>query len=333
MRRTVTNDVISFRVGTAQELPRIIGELGHDPLPIFEAVGLQPELFDSAENRIAADKLGQLLAVAACRTGRPDLGLLIGAGFRPKRLGLVGLLAAEGPDVRTALRNLVRLLHHNTHAAYLTMTVTGQDVILRYELREPVFEGASIILDAVMVIAMRLLQALCGKEWRPEEVHFSRRAPQDPAPYRQLFQVPLRFNADQDALVFSSDWLDHPVAHPDRHDGKIMFDADSRSLSETVRQVVCSRLGLDSVTAIALAQEIGLSRRSLDRQLAAEGTQCQDLVDAVRFARAKRLLAGGDASLSEVAFALGYQDSSGFSRAFRRWAGVPPRVWRAQHAS
>jgi AraC-like DNA-binding protein len=50
-------------------------------------------------------------------------------------------------------------------------------------------------------------------------------------------------------------------------------------------------------------------------------------VTRVRMERAERMLRAG-ASVTAVAFQLGYESDAGFSRAFRRHAGVAPSLWR-----
>ncbi|MBT2498027.1 helix-turn-helix transcriptional regulator [Agromyces sp. ISL-38] len=53
----------------------------------------------------------------------------------------------------------------------------------------------------------------------------------------------------------------------------------------------------------------------------------------VRMERAERMLRAG-ASVTDIAYQLGYESDAGFSRAFRRHAGVSPSLWRraAVHA-
>ncbi|WP_448808252.1 helix-turn-helix domain-containing protein [Agromyces bauzanensis] len=52
----------------------------------------------------------------------------------------------------------------------------------------------------------------------------------------------------------------------------------------------------------------------------------------VRMERAERMLRAG-ASVTDVAYRLGYESDAGFSRAFRRHAGLPPSSWRRTSAS
>ena len=50
--------------------------------------------------------------------------------------------------------------------------------------------------------------------------------------------------------------------------------------------------------------------------------------DEARYRQACKLLAERGTRISEVAYALGYNDVANFSRAFKRWSGKTPREYR-----
>jgi AraC-like DNA-binding protein len=70
------------------------------------------------------------------------------------------------------------------------------------------------------------------------------------------------------------------------------------------------------------------SRRSMQRKLADEGTCYTAVLDQVRFHAACRMLQDSNIKVADVAQRLGYSNPTHFSRAFRRIAGVNPRVYR-----
>ena len=78
-----------------------------------------------------------------------------------------------------------------------------------------------------------------------------------------------------------------------------------------------------------VAQQMGVSPRTLRRQLSAEGGGFHGLQESVRHQRARELLLRHSAmSIDEIAEHLGYSDPSNFGRAFRKWEGVSPSAWR-----
>jgi len=318
----------SFRVGSSFSLPTVIESLGQSSEIVFASAGVDPGLYRAPENRIAAEDLGRLFLCAAQATGRQDIGLLVVSGFQPTGLGLVGLVAAEGPDVNTALKNLVRLLRYNTLAGYPALQTAGTVTTMKFELRNADFPGAEFILEGATGIILQLMQWLCGPEWKPEEVHLSRRRPADPGAFERFFRAPIRFSATEDGVLFSSDWLERRVPNEEDRLRSKHIEIGAAPFSELVRRQAAMGLGFEPLTGQDIATRLAMSRRQLFRSLKGEGTTCQKVVDEVRFARARHLLAAGDAPIAEIAFAVGYPDQTSFTRAFTRWAGLSPGAWR-----
>ena len=74
-----------------------------------------------------------------------------------------------------------------------------------------------------------------------------------------------------------------------------------------------------------------VSHRILHRYLKAEGGTFRQVANEVRCEIACTLLAETDLTLSQIAEILNYSEISAFTRAFRRWSGQPPSVWRSRH--
>jgi AraC-like DNA-binding protein len=78
---------------------------------------------------------------------------------------------------------------------------------------------------------------------------------------------------------------------------------------------------------------LGLSLRSLQRTLAAEGTTFGALLDQTREVLARSYLDEGRYSVSDITYLLGFAGVSNFSRAFKRWTGESPRAYRSNRAA
>jgi AraC-like DNA-binding protein len=79
-------------------------------------------------------------------------------------------------------------------------------------------------------------------------------------------------------------------------------------------------------TRIAASYQI--SARTLRRKVELEGTRLVDVLNRVRFDRARELLRVHRAPIREIAESLGYREVSSFQRAFKRWAGIGPGEYR-----
>ena len=103
-----------------------------------------------------------------------------------------------------------------------------------------------------------------------------------------------------------------------------------------VRGLLIRNLGVGNAEAASLsavASELRLPGRTLQRRLAAEGTSFAALLDSVRHELAIEHMADPRTSLAEIAFALGFADQAGFHRAFMRWTGRTPGEYRKRLAS
>jgi AraC-like DNA-binding protein len=100
-----------------------------------------------------------------------------------------------------------------------------------------------------------------------------------------------------------------------------------RRWSEWCRTMV--RESEDSRPTLAqLAHFMNISPRTLARYLESEGTSFRELSLDVRTARAKQLLADGAASVTQIAYRLGYTDVASFIRSFKARTGRSPGALR-----
>lgn len=117
--------------------------------------------------------------------------------------------------------------------------------------------------------------------------------------------------------------------------------ADGAGWSHAVRDAairrVLERMHADCArpwTLEALAREAGLSRSALaERFRAAMGETPLAYLRTVRVQRAMRLLAETGLKLETIAAEVGYRDAFGFSKAFKRSAGIAPAEFRRRDAA
>lgn len=153
--------------------------------------------------------------------------------------------------------------------------------------------------------------------------------------YRALLGVCPHFEAPEPALRFSPEVMRAPMpgARPgvrallegalEAHRAACL---QSWSWTQRVDAWLCERPCLARATAAEAAAALALSRRSLERHLAAEDTHFLSLRDERLRALAQRQLL--EAPIKVVASELGYTSLRAFNRAFSRWTGSSPAAWR-----
>jgi AraC-like DNA-binding protein len=323
------------RVGGPQAAPAVLRQLGADPAAVFAEAGIDLALFENARNLVPLAAIARLAAVGVARTGCPHFGLLVGAQGDLGSFGLAGLLAKNSPDVGSALRSLVHAMHWHVHGVVPSLGEDGDFALLTFDVRLS-GDGVLQIEDGSMAHLFNSVRSLCGPEWLPSEVRFAHREPKDPRPYRRFFQAPLRFDAEQNALVFSRHWMSRRVAGADDELRRLVqqeIDAlDARhgdEFQEQVRSVLRAALLTGHGSAEQVAALFSMHTRTLSRRLRACGTSFHELVDETRFEIAGHALAYTAMDVTQVAASLDYADTSAFTRAFRRWSGTTPGRWRA----
>jgi AraC-like DNA-binding protein len=101
-------------------------------------------------------------------------------------------------------------------------------------------------------------------------------------------------------------------------------------MHERVRTCAMEILASGECSIDEVARRLGVSARSLQRKLSAEGTSFQKELNLLREDLACHYLTRTHHSAPEVAFLLGYQDTNSFYRAFNGWTGQTPEQVRAQ---
>src|ERR1700722_436537 len=77
----------------------------------------------------------------------------------------------------------------------------------------------------------------------------------------------------------------------------------------------------NSIRCPRLAQELGLSERTVSEGLAQENISFDHVVDRLRHSLALQYLKQRHLSLAQIAWLLGYEGPTSFNSAFARWTG------------
>jgi AraC-like DNA-binding protein len=233
------------------------------------------------------------------------------------------------------LRNLVRYTHLHVRGAVTTLAVDGGTVMLSYEIHQPLAEATDQVGDGAVALPFDIMRALCGPDWKPAELRFAQRKPKDVAPYRWFFHAPLRFDAEESALVFPAGWLSRQLPATDSQLRRLLqrqIDAlevrHGDDLPEQVRSVLRSALGAGHAKASQVAGLFSMHARTPNRRPNEFGTGFQELADEGRFEIARQMLEDSAMDVRQIASMLDDADASAFTRAFRRWSGTTPALWR-----
>lgn len=98
-----------------------------------------------------------------------------------------------------------------------------------------------------------------------------------------------------------------------------------------VRCAILRKIGLVPIDQTNIADDLGMSRRTLRRRLSGEEFNFQQLLDQCRMQLSIIELTKSDLTFSQIALKTGFSEQSAFTRAFSKWSGMTPSEYQRSH--
>jgi AraC-like DNA-binding protein len=310
--------------------------VGLDPARILTNAGLAVADLAVPDKWVPAAVVSRVLERSANESGVEDFGLRMAGLRRLATLGPLSVVLSQEPDLRSALGLLCRYEHSYNEALRMRLDEDGDLATMRlwFEFGEPAPTRQATELATAALLG--IVRELLGRQWEPLSICFTHRAPASLDGHRAVFGPRLQFGHEFSGLVFYAVELDaanmasDPLLRPYADQLRQALGAPpAATVTGQVTQLVEMLLPLGRCSTQRVARSLGVTQRTLHRQLAAEGTSFSSIVHGTREALAERYLAADRYSQTDVSELLGFTAPSAFSRWFRQRFGVSPTQWRA----
>ena len=307
---------------------------------LLRASGLTAAQIKNPQARIPVRAQVAFLDEAAAVLEEDFLGFELARSVDLRELGLLYYVLASSEDLNAALTRLTRL-----------STILNEGARITY--REVHDDAAAVTFDYVGVkrvndrhqmeffvtILLRLCRALTGRELIPAEVTFKHRRQDLPARVKAFFDCKIEFGSRHDRLVLRTAAKSNAIVNADPYLHKLLLEYCDEILARRRKKSGAWRTKVENAVAPLLphgeanveevAKQLGVSRRTLTRRLAAEKVSFADMLKELRLGLARKYLAEPEMQVTEVAWLLGYKGTSAFSHAFKHWTGASPSRRRA----
>jgi AraC-like DNA-binding protein len=309
---------------------------GLEPARLLADQGLTVADLAVPDKWVPAASVARLLDRSAAASGLEDFGLRLAGLRRLSTLGPLSVVLRQEPDLRRALELLCRYERSYNEALRLQLDESGDLASMRlwFEFGEPAPTRQALELATAALLA--IVRELLGQQWEPLSLCFSHRAPASLTAHQAVFGPRLQFGHEFTGLVFFAAELDAPNTSSDpllRPYAQQLLQAlgapPAATTTGQVTQLVEMLLPLGRCSTHQVARSLGVTQRTLHRQLAAEGQSFSAIVHGTREALAERYLAADRYTQTDVSQLLGFTAPSAFSRWFRQRFGVSPTEWRA----
>lgn len=262
----------------------------------------------------------------------PLSAVLVGARMPFGAFEIVDYLGASCATVGEMFTRVVRYLRLLRTPVELGLFRSGAVHVL--ELRSPRAAPVYYFEEFTTGVMLGRVRELVDPDFCYASATFSRTpAPAIAARLSALMRCPCRFAADTTRVEITAEAWDTPSLRTNPSVLAALEQVAESMLgevafSERVRLAATQSLRGGDARIEAVARILGLTPRTLQRRLQAEGLRYQAIVDAARGALAQQQLADPERSIEELAGLLGYADAGSLGRAFRRWYGCSPAEYR-----
>lgn len=304
---------------------------------LLESAGLTQEEFTKPGARFPVQRFSYVLETLTRLSHNPLIWLNLGEATQPRTLGSIGFLMSTSATLEQAYQSLIDYLPLMYEGAVLELESGLEGTVITLELNN----NDQRTIEFLFACLCNWPRWLTGHQVPISTVRMTRPQPDNPQPYQQFFAAEMEFGAARNQLLLNSDYLTRPCldANPEMHrlhrefaDTLLSKSTQQGALIAQTRNLIRQQLSQasGSVRREQVAEQLGLSLRTLQRKLGLLGTSFQDIYDQTRREYCLQLIQQGQHSFGEIAFQLGFSNQSAFQKAFKRWMGVPPSEYRQQ---
>ncbi len=326
------------RSASLTDYEHVARSVGLDPFRMLRMAKLPARVLDDPNMMISADSVGWLLEESARLSGQEAFGLLLAETRSLANLGMLALVIREEPTLRAAVQSCVRYMRLHNAGVQLRLDDAGDVVLLHVGVNMQRHGVCRQAIEQSTGIGLRTLSVLSRDTFRPVRISFTHERPASLEVHRRVLGTAIEFSQECNAIVCRGRDLDMPIPAADptlNREVRRWLDMQLANFpdepAQRARQIVRMLLPSGLCSADRVAQHLGMHRRTLNRQLAAEGESVTTIINAVRAELAEEYLANSKRRLYEVAELLGFSSAGDFSRWFRDQFGRTPSDWAAHY--
>jgi AraC-like DNA-binding protein len=327
---------VSNRFRVSNTLLRRLADLGLPPAQVLRQAALAPALFEQDRAQLTTAELFALYRAIAALSRDPGFGLKLGTEERVERYDPIAIAALYASSFRDCLERMARYKQLTCPEA-IHVTEHEQEVHIEFEWLLADEEEPAFLMDVCFAWVVAIVARGSAKRVMPRRVEF-RRPEASRALFEAHFGCQLVFGASQNRLVFERADLDLPfITHnadvlaivAPQLEAELAEQLARRTFRDQVKANLKKTLAGQRPQLRAVARQLGLSTRTLQRRLGEEQVTFQQLTAEARRELARHYLQHSALELSEVAYLLGFEDANSFFRAFQQWEATTPGEWRA----
>jgi len=311
---------------------------GIDAAAMLSSVGIDAEGPWDPRQMVPAKGYYVMLESMAGQIDVTDLPVRTGASMRLDEYGALGLAFKAATTLGASYARVERYARlWSSVVEYELRPATGGTTLFILHRAGERRLGMRLSNEATLASAVAIARQVCPVTVAPVEVMIRHPAPHSIAAHEDWFGCPVRFGAELDAIVYANETLARPNILGDEGISRYLISHLDAELSEITQEpalvaqakaAIAQALSEGPPKMTEIARGLGFSERSFHRRLSEHGMSFQSMTEETRRDLAEGLLRDERHSLAEIAFLTGFSEQSAFTRAFKRWVGTTPAIYR-----
>lgn len=279
--------------------------------------------------------LTRFIDAAARYSGDEYIGLQLAIILGVQEYGLWGEYILSAPTLGDAILKAIGTIKVHASHDYLGF-FKGKYNRFMYIYSGRNFEGYKNTAIAAVGPMLSLFKYFLGDHWRPIYIALDIPRPRSTKLFEEAFDCRLIFDYDCIEIGFRGDELNKKNPLSSRYNSisenelwQAYNGGPPRNFPELIAADIRHRLGVSVVSIDISAKELGISLRTLQRNLDRDGTSFRAIVQRERITKGRELLKDPALTVTDISGQLGYSSPGHFARAFRSKTGLSPSEFRS----
>lgn len=308
-------------------IAKALKDYGIDPQPLFKEAGLDPQKVHEARERYSAKSLQKLWRLAVDATNDSAFGLNVAKHWHPTTFCALGYAWLASKNLKDAMERMVRYSRTVTDTIDLSLQKVGGAYKLNIEYLELGVDPVPESIDAALASIVIMTREAYSEEINPVLVMLPREKPDNTREFSEFFHSPIEYESQECSLLFNEEEIEKPLPTAnlelalmtDKVMESYLTSLDQNAFAMQVKSKLLKRLPTGMVSEHSIANTLKVTPGILKKQLDAEGTTFNLLLDETRQELAHKYIKEGKLSTDEISFLLGFNEPGQFRSALEKW--------------
>lgn len=326
-------------------LVKLIESYGVSAQPVLRQAGIDVAELDNPKATVTIQQDIDFTRAMIAAIPDPELAFKAGQAFRINAFGAIGLAAAACETVEDAIVFFLKYIRLSYTLFDIVYFKQGDNAVLRFNDLYPLDDELKRFylerdFSFVMISTRDIFpRSLTESLYRAINFAFPGSEPDKTSSlesYNQRYECDVQFSQPYNEILFDEKYLIRPLPHANLLTRKLLEEQceaqkvellGAENTADQIRQFIRQSDGIMPKLE-DIAEQLNITRRTATRKLQAEGLSFQEIIAEEMSKKAIYYLQTTKLTVEQIADKLGYSESAGFIRAFKRWTGKVPKEYR-----